>query len=247
MFSIFAEFLRFSVWQVYSVVAALLPSIGFAFTLDQVFWLAALPGLVGTTARFPYTFAVPIFGGRNWTIISALLLLIPAVMLGVLVQDPSTPFWMFLVAAATAGFGGGNFASSMANISYFHPDGKKGLALGLNAAGGNIGVSIVQLVVPALITLGSFGALVGAPQMRVNPATGAGSSVWVQLAGFVWVPLILMSALCAWFFMNNLRVRSVSVREQAVILRRKHTWIMALLYTGTFGSFIGYSASTQPE
>ncbi len=243
VFSIFAEFLGFSVWQVYSVVAALLPSIGFDFTLDQLFWLAALPGLVGATARFPYTFAVPLFGGRNWTIVSALLLLIPALLLGILVQNPDTPFLMFALAAATAGFGGGNFASSMANISYFYPDGKKGLALGLNAAGGNIGVSIVQLVVPALITLGSFGALVGAPQTRSETATGASGPVWVQLAGFVWVPLILVSAACAWFFMDNLRVQSASLREQAIILRRKHTWIMSLLYTGTFGSFIGYSAS----
>jgi NNP family nitrate/nitrite transporter-like MFS transporter len=243
IFSIFAEFLGFSVWQMYSVVAALLPSIGFSFSVDQLFWLAALPGLVGATARFPYTLAVPIFGGRNWTIVSALLLLIPALLLGVLVQDPDTPFWMFALAAATAGFGGGNFASSMANISYFYPDGKKGLALGLNAAGGNIGVSVVQLVVPALIALGAFGALVGAPQTRTNAETGASGPVWVQLAGFVWVPLILLAAACAWFFMDNLRVQSASLREQAVILRRKHTWIMALLYTGTFGSFIGYSAS----
>lgn len=243
VFSIFAEFLGFSVWQVYSVVAALLPAIGFGFGLNQLFWLAALPGLIGATVRFPYTFAVPLFGGRNWTTVSALLLLIPALFLGLLVQDPETPFWLFAVAAATAGLGGGNFASSMANISYFYPSGKKGFALGLNAAGGNIGVSIVQLVVPTLITLGAFGALVGAPQTRTNAATDASSQVWVQAAGFVWIPLILLSAVCAYLFMNNLRISTASLGEQAVIVRRKHTWIMSLLYTGTFGSFIGYSAS----
>lgn len=242
VFSIFAEHLGFSVWQVYSIVAALVGAIGFGYSLNQLFWLAALPGLLGATARFPYTFMVPIVGGRNWTVISALLLLIPALMLGFLVQNPETPFWLFAIAAATAGFGGGNFASSMANISYFYPDGKKGLALGLNAAGGNIGVSFVQVLVPIFITAGMVGMFFGASQTRTGP-DGSTSEVWVQVAGFMWVPLILVSALCAYLFMDNLRVQAAPVREQMVIVRRKHTWVMSLLYTGTFGSFIGYSAS----
>lgn len=241
-FSIFAEFLGFSVWQVYSIVATLLPAIGFDFSVNQLYWLAALPGLVGATARFPYTFAVPLFGGRNWTVVSVLLLLIPALMLGLLVQNPDTPFWLFAVAAATAGFGGGNFASSMANISYFYPSSKKGFALGLNAAGGNIGVSIVQVAVPVLISIGAIGALWGGSQTKTGDA-GASAQVWMQSAGFIWVPLALIAAVCALLFMNNLRVQGAPFREQAVVVRRKHTWLMSLLYTGTFGSFIGYAAS----
>jgi len=151
VFSIFAEFLGFSVWQLWSVVSVKLGDAGFDFSTSQLFWLISIPGLVGATLRFPYTFAPARYGGRNWTIVSALLLIIPCVLLAYMVSTPGTPYWAFVVAAATAGFGGGNFASSMANISYFYPDSKKGFALGLNAAGGNIGVAVVQKVVPLVI------------------------------------------------------------------------------------------------
>src|ERR671917_2216383 len=138
VFSIFAEFLGFSVWQLFSIVAALLPAIGFAFSTPQLLVLVSIPPLVGATMRFPYTFAVGLFGGRNWTIVSALLLLIPCAMLGTIVQNPEAPYWMFAVAAALGGFGGGNFSSSMTNIGYFFPNEQKGTALGINAAGGNL-------------------------------------------------------------------------------------------------------------
>lgn len=242
VFSVFAEFLGFSVWQVFSIAAALLPTIGFAFGVNQLFWLAALPGLIGATSRFFYGFLVSVVGGRNWTIISTLLLLPSPVLLGFLVQDPTSPFWMFALAATLAGLGGGNFASSMANISYFYPDYKKGAALGLNAAGGNIGVSVVQLAIPPLVTIGTFGALFGASQTK-TAEDGSTSQVWLQSAGFVFVPLILLACYCAYRYMNNLRVQKNSVRSQAVITKRKHTWLMSVLYTGTFGSFIGYAAS----
>jgi MFS transporter, NNP family, nitrate/nitrite transporter len=243
VFSIFAEFLGFSVWQLFSIIAALLPAIGFPFAPNELFWLVALPGLVGATMRFPYTFAVGLFGGRNWTIISALLLLVPCVLLGVIVQSPETPFWLFAVAAALGGLGGGNFASSMANISYFYPNRKKGAALGINAAGGNLGVGVVQFLVPTLVTLGIFGVALGGPQTRTDPATGVTSEVFVQNGAFFWVPLIVLAAICAYFFMNNLHVSQASPKEQALVLKRKHAWIMSYLYIGTFGSFIGYSAS----
>ena len=236
VFSVFAEFLGFATWQLFSIVAALLPVIGYDFTPAQLFGLVALPPLVGATLRFPYTFAVGIFGGRNWTVISALLLLIPTVMLGVIVQDPQTPYWLFAVAAALGGLGGGNFASSMANISYFFPDARKGTALGINAAGGNLGVGIVQLIVPFLIVAG---VVIGGAQ--TNAVTG--SQVHVQNAAFFWVPLVLLSALCAYLFMDNLHVSQATPREQAPVAKRKHAWIMSYLYIGTFGSFIGYSAS----
>ncbi len=251
VFSIFAEFLGFSVWQLFSIVAALLPAIGFAFTSPQLFGLVALPGLVGATMRFPYTFAVGLFGGRNWTIISALLLLIPTVMLGIIIQNPETPYWQFAVAAALGGLGGGNFSSSMANISYFFPNEKKGAALGINAAGGNLGVGIVQLIVPLVITLGALGFVFGggsqtrqAPEGSAGSATGVASTeVYLQNAAFLWVPLILIAAVCAYFFMNNLNVSQASPSEQMRVTKRKHTWVMSYLYIGTFGSFIGYSAS----
>ena len=238
VFSIFAEFLGFATWQLFSIVAALLPLIGYAFTPSQLFGLVALPPLVGATLRFPYTFAVGIFGGRNWTIISALLLLIPTVMLGVIIQNPDTPYWLFAVAAALGGLGGGNFASSMANITYFFPNHRKGTALGINAAGGNLGVGVVQLIVPFLIGAGVL-AFIGGSQTNSD----SGAEVFVQNAAFFWVPLIVLAAICAFLFMNNLNVSQASPREQTPVIKRKHAWIMSYLYIGTFGSFIGYSAS----
>ena len=153
--SIFAEFLGFVVWQLWSIVVVLLPAAGFTFDISQIFWLISIPSLVGATLRFPYSFLVPKFGGRNWTIISAGLLLIPAIALGVRGRQPGDPVPGLLLVAALAGFGGGNFASSMSNITYFYPQREKGWALGLNAAGGNLGASVAQFVVPIVITIGA--------------------------------------------------------------------------------------------
>ena len=205
-----------------------LPRAGFAFSVNQLFWLVALPNLVGATLRFPYTFAVPRFGGRNWTVISALLLLVPLGLLTQCVANPGTPYWMFLVAAASAGLGGGNFASSMANISFFYPDRRKGYALGLNAAGGNAGVSSVQLLVPAIVGLAIF---------------GSASGLHLENIAFLWVLLALVAAAGAWFFMDNLSEARSSFRDQLAVARLGQTWVMALLYVGTFGSFIGYSSA----
>ena len=221
-FSIFAEFLGFSIWQIWAVVAARLPDAGFDLSTSQLFWLVAIPGLVGATARFGYTFAPARFGGRNWTVVSAILLLIPTTLLAVLVSDPTTPYWMLLGAAATAGFGGGNFASSMANISYFFPERRKGAALGMNAAGGNIGVAAVLGLVPLVI--------------------GFGGGLHLERAALVWMPLILLAAICAFFFMDNLRAARSTFNDQRQILNDRDTWVMSILYIATFGSFIGYSA-----
>jgi NNP family nitrate/nitrite transporter-like MFS transporter len=229
-FSIFAEFIGFSVWLVWSIVAANLNDAGFDLTVSQLFWLVSVPALVGATLRFPYTFAVARFGGRNWTVVSALLLLIPVVLLAVMVSDPQTPYGLLLVAAATAGFGGGNFASSMANISYFYPDARKGFPLGLNAAGGNIGVAVVQAFVPLVITVAIVGGQVGGGPFLAN-------------AGLIFIPLIVLAAACAFFFMDNLRVSRSELREQLRVARNGHTWLMSVLYIGTFGSFIGYSGA----
>ncbi len=233
VWSIVAENIGFSIWLIWSVTAAKLPKIGFHYTTDQLFNLVALPGLVGCLMRFPYAFAVPKFGGRNWTMVSATLLFIPTISLAVLVNHPEVPYWAMALAACTAGLGGGNFASSMANISFFYPDREKGLALGLNAAGGNIGVSTVQLLVPVIIGYGwvNLGLL--------EPRGG----MYLANAGLMWLPLIALATFGAYKFMNNLSSARSSVKEQLVIATRKHTWIMSWLYIGTFGSFIGYSAA----
>jgi len=235
--SIPALLLAFAVWMVWSVVVARLPAIGFGYSTNQLFWLAALPGLSGATLRIFYSFMVPIFGGRRWTAISTASLLIPALGIGFAVQNPATPYWVFLGLALLCGLGGGNFASSMANISFFFPKKSKGNALALNAGLGNAGVSVMQFVVPLVITAGVFGALGGEPQ----EVTGGGR-IWLQNAGFVWVPFIAVAALAAWFGMNDIASARASFADQAVIFRRRHNWIMCVLYTGTFGSFIGYSA-----
>ncbi|MDP2334092.1 MAG: MFS transporter [Reyranella sp.] len=238
--SIPALLLSFSVWMVWSVVVAKLPSIGFRYTTDQLFWLAALPGVSGATLRIFYSFTVPIFGGRMWTTLATWSLMIPAVGIGYAVQNPATPYWIFLGLALLCGFGGGNFASSMSNISFFFPKAEKGNALALNAGLGNLGVSVVQFVVPMVITAGVFGWLGGAPQSVTEG--GVQTSLWLQNAGFVWVPFIAAAAIAAWFGMNDIASAKASFTEQSVIFQRRHNWIMCWLYTGTFGSFIGYSA-----
>ncbi|MGO4535992.1 MFS transporter [Leifsonia sp. 2MCAF36] len=221
--SIFAEFLGFVVWQLWSIVVVALPTAGFHFTTGQTFWLISMPSLVGATLRFPYTFMVPRVGGRNWTMISAALLLIPAIGLALCVANPETPFGVMLLVAALAGLGGGNFASSMANITYFYPQRKKGWALGLNAAGGNLGAAVAQFAVPIVITI------------------GAGATLQLPLAGLVWVPLILVAIVGAGLRMNNLTNARADVKASLAALRAPELWLMALLYIGTFGSFIGFS------
>jgi len=238
--SIPALLLAFCVWMVWSVVVVNLPNIGFKFTTNQLFWLTAIPGLSGATLRIFYSFMVPIFGGRLWTTISTASLAIPAVWMGYAVQDPTTAYPTFLVIALLCGFGGGNFASSMANISFFYPKAQQGTALGLNAGLGNLGVSVVQFTVPLVITMAVFGTMGGEPQTWIR--ADATKELWLQNAGFFWVPFILIVSLAAWFGMNDLHTAKASFADQSVIFRRKHNWLMCWLYVGTFGSFIGYSA-----
>lgn len=221
--SVGAEFLGFCVWAVWSVVVPQLPAAGFDLTLDQQFWLIAVPSLVGAFLRVPYTFAVPLFGGRNWTVISALLLLLPALGLAWVVGRPETPFGVLLLIAALAGFGGGNFASSMTNISFFFPEAEKGKALGLNAAGGNLGTGVVQLVIPAVVSIGA--------------------GIHLERAGLVFVPLALLAAVGAWYGMDNLSTARSDHHSWARAATHRHTWIISFLYLGTFGSFVGFSAA----
>lgn len=221
--SIFAEFLGFAVWALWSIVVPQLNGVGFDLSVNEMFWLVSTPALVGATLRIPYTFAVPRFGGRNWTIVSALLLLLPTAALAWAVNHPELPFVALVGIAALAGVGGGNFASSMANISFFFPAKEKGAALGLNAAGGNLGTAAVQLAVPIVITIGA--------------------GVSLDRAGLMFIPLALLAAVLAWRSMDNLSNAKSDPRAYAAALRHPHTWILSFIYIGTFGSFIGYSAT----
>lgn len=232
--------LAFAVWMMWSVVVVNLPNAGFSFSTRELFWLSALPALCGATLRIFYSFMVPIFGGRRWTAISTASLLLPTLGMGFAVTDPSTSYLTFVVLALLCGLGGGNFASSMANINFFFPKAQKGTALGLNAGLGNLGVSLVQFVVPLVITAGMFGALGGEPQTWMKGAES--KQMWLQNAGFIWVPFIAVCAIAAWFFMDDLAPSRASFSDQLPIFRSKHTWIMCWLYLGTFGSFVGYSA-----
>jgi MFS transporter, NNP family, nitrate/nitrite transporter len=238
--SVPALFLAFAIWQVWSVVAVTLPDLGFRYTTDQLFWLAAAPALSGATLRIFYSFMVPLVGGRRWTALSTASLLIPAIGIGLAVQDNTTPYWTMLVLALLCGLGGGNFSSSMANISFFFPKERKGSALGVNAGLGNLGVSVVQFLSPIVVAVGVLGIFGGDPQtVTLN---GRELQVWTQNAAFIWVPWIALASLAAWFGMNDIAAARAPVAAQLAIFRRKHNWIMCWLYLGTFGSFIGYAA-----
>src|SRR6202007_1544366 len=217
IWSIVVEHIGFSVWLIWSIVATKLPQAGFHFSTDQLFQLVALPGLIGSLMRFPYTFAVTTFGGRNWTIFSAAVLLIPTLCLAYFTSQPDTPFWLMLLVASFAGLGGGNFASSMTNISFFYPDRMKGWALGLNAAGGNIGVSSVQLLTPILMGVGLINLY------QATPVSGG----YLQDGGLMLVLPLTVAVFGAVFFMNNLTSAKSSFKDQLAIVKDKHTWIMS--------------------
>ena len=233
IWSIFAEHLGFSVWLIWSVSSAFLVSMGFDFSAQQLFLLVALPNLVGSLLRLPYTFAVPRFGGRNWTMVSAALLLVPTLGFAYAVTRPETPYWVFCLIAATAGLGGGNFASSMANINFFYPSASKGAALGLNAAGGNLGVALIQLLLPVIVGgAGIFG--------MVQASDGG---IHLERAAWVYAGLAVVATVAAYRWMDNLGTATSRPREQLSVVGHRQTWVMAFLYIGTFGSFIGYSAA----
>jgi NNP family nitrate/nitrite transporter-like MFS transporter len=216
-FSVFSEHIGFSVWTLWSVLVLFMgPEYG--LTPADKFLLTSVVTLVGAVVRVPYTFAVAVFGGRNWTIVSASLLLVPTVA-AYAVMKPGTSFTTFLVVGLLAGIGGGNFASSMTNINAFFPLRRKGWALGLNAGGGNIGVPVIQLVALAII--------------------GANGGPRVLLG--IYIPLIVVAAVLAAVFMDNLATVKNDTGAAKDAARDAHTWIMSFLYVGTFGSFIGYS------
>ncbi len=224
--------MAFVVWFVVSALVVRLDDIGFDLSTTQLFWLAAMPGLAGGTLRIVHTFLIPIYGTRHVVAISSLLLLIPLLGWFFAIQNTNTPYWLFMVLAILAGLGGGNFSSFMPSTSLFFPKRLQGTALGIQAGIGNFGVSLVQFITPWIIGI----ALVGSTQIDED-----GDTVHLQNAVFIWMPLVLLLALLAWWQLRSVPVHA-NVREQLDIFREKHTWLMTSLYVMTFGSFAGLSA-----
>jgi NNP family nitrate/nitrite transporter-like MFS transporter len=310
----------FAVWLYWGIITVQMLNLGFPFAKSELFTLTAIAGLTGATLRIPSTFFIRIAGGRNTIFFTTALLIIPAIGAGIALQNRETPLWVFQVLALLSGIGGGNFASSMSNISFFFPKRMQGLALGLNAGLGNAGVTTMQILVPLVMTFGLLGAL-GGESMVLQNTSGtligkipAGTETWIQNAGFVWVLILIPLAIAAWFGMDNIRTEEVTpviaggapgafariaamllvgfvaaviglyfilpaptglglpswtkwfvlvgviaatvvllyyvcffvrdnLKRQYKIFGNKHTWIMSVIYTMTFGSFIGYSAA----
>ena len=305
----------FAVWLYWGIITVQMLNLGFPFAKPELFTLMAIAGLTGATLRIPSSFFIRIAGGRNTIFFSTALLMIPAIGAGIALQDKETPLWVFQILAFLSGFGGGNFASSMSNISFFFPKKQQGLALGLNAGLGNAGVTTMQILVPLVMTFGIFG---GDPMTLVTSSgtligkIPAGSDTYIHNAGFIWLVFLIPLAVAGWFGMNNLKVDHVTpnlpspigafsmitmmlgigfmtaaaglyvilpdptgigapgwakwpviagilfmtvqilkllpgeikpnLKRQFKIFENKHTWVMSIIYTMTFGSFIGYSA-----
>jgi NNP family nitrate/nitrite transporter-like MFS transporter len=233
--------MAFIVWFVVSALVVRLPAIGFDLTTSQLFWLAAMPGLAGGTLRIIHTFLIPLYGTRKVVTVSTLSLLIPAVGWFYAVQNPATPFWVLMLLAFLAGLGGGNFSSFMPSTSLFFPKRLQGTALAIQAGIGNFGVSVVQFVTPWIIGFALAGSLLGAPQTLTRPS-GETASIWLQNATAIYVPLIVVFGVAAYFMLRSVPVRA-NFREQLDIFKEKHGFNMTLLYIMTFGSFSGLSAT----
>jgi len=306
----------FAVWLYWGIITVQMINLGFAFEKSELFTLAAIAGLTGATLRIPSTFFIRIAGGRNTIFFTTALLMVPAIGAGYALQDPNTPLWKFQVLAFLSGIGGGNFASSMSNISFFYPKKIQGYALGMNAGLGNFGVTTMQIVIPLVMTFGLFG---GDPLILQNTSgtligkIPAGTETYIHNAGYVWLLALIPLAFAGWLGMNNIRDEHVSpdipgpigafatisgmlmigfitaafglwlllpakvggsgfmvskwivlpivialtvlllkmipgavgqnLTRQYKIFNNKHTWAMTVIYTMTFGSFIGFAAT----
>ena len=305
----------FAVWIYWSVITVQMLNLGFAFSKADLFTLNSIAGLSGATLRIPASFYIRLAGGRNTLFLTTTLLMVPAYFTGVALQDINTPLWQFQLLALLCGFGGGNFAASMSNISFYFPKKMQGLSLGLNAGLGNFGVTATQILIPAVMTFGLFGG----SSMTLKSDSGtligkipAGSETWVFNSGFVWFAILIPLVILSWIIVSNIRAPHVSpdidgtlssffkiivmtlvglltaagglwlmlpesangsglnvskwiilpaviaatvgilailpglsqrVRKQYAIFKHPHTWIMTVIYTMTFGSFIGFSAA----
>jgi NNP family nitrate/nitrite transporter-like MFS transporter len=317
--SIPALLLAFAIWIMWGMIIVQMKKLGFTLgmpnqtpedlrTINELLWtLPAIAGLAGATLRIPNSFLIAIGGGRNVIFLTTAFLLIPAVGAGIALGNPDTPYLVFAALAVTSGFGGGNFASSMSNISYFFPKRMQGTSLGLNAGLGNLGVSVMQFLIPIVIAVAVFGGISGSglPLTEADGNKAIGTLVFIQNAGWIWIPFLIISITAAFFGMNNLKVATPklgnyfaefrktalllffgliaagigsyllaglsinmwivlpitviltlilmkflspgelkeNLNKQFAIFDNKHNWIMTIIYTMTFGSFIGYSAS----
>lgn len=232
--------LSFATWFVMSAIAVRLPNVGFKFTTMQLFWLAAMPGLAGGSLRIIHTFLIPIYGSRNVITIATFLKLFPVIGLGLAVTNPETPFWVFMVLAFAAGFGGGDFSSFMPSTSLFFPKRLQGTALGIQAGIGNFGVSLTQFITPWIIGFAAFGALSGDPQTFTKGDVT--KSIWLQNATFWYIPFLVVIGIASWIWLKSVPVKA-SVTQQMDIFNNKHTWLMTSLYVMTFGSFSGFAAA----
>ena len=230
----------FATWFMWSVIVVRLPGLGFNLSVSQRFWLTALPGLIGATLRIPYSFLIQIFGTRPVVTLATAALLIPSVGVGLAVRDPHTSFTTLALLACCAGFGGGNFSAFMSSTSLFYPKAKQGTALGIQAGIGNFGVSAVQFLTPLVIVAPMLGPLSG--DSTVWTKGEVTKNLWIHNAAFIWILPVLFFTMAAAWGLRSIPVKA-TFREQAVIFKRKHTWIMTSLYIMTFGSFSGFSAS----
>jgi NNP family nitrate/nitrite transporter-like MFS transporter len=229
----------FATWFVMSALVVRLPGIGFKFSEMELFWLTAMPGLAGGTLRLVNMFLIPIFGTRNVVAVATLAKVLPCLGLGFAIMNPQTPFWVFLVLAFLVGHGGGTFSSYMPSTSLFFPKRLLGTALGIQAGIGNFGVSLAQFVTPWIISFAVAGELFGGAQTLTK--AGKTSQIWLQNAVFWYVPLLLLTAVAAWFWLRSVPVKA-SFLEQLDIFRNKHTYFCTVTYIMTFGSFSGLAA-----
>lgn len=227
----------FAIWMFWSVITVQMKNLGFPFSTTQLFTLTAVAGLSGATLRIPNAFLIAIAGGRNTVALTTALLLLPALGAGLALQNPATPYAVFIALAALSGLGGGNFASSMSNINFFFPRRMQGTALGLNAGLGNIGVSVMQVLLPFVMGFGLFGAIGGAaqPLPQAVSAAPAGTPIYIQNSGLVWVPILLVLVAAAWLGMNNLAHASSGARAPLGAALK----ILGLIGVGLAGTALG--------
>lgn len=234
----------FGVWMLWSIVTVQMLNVGYPFSTTELFTLTAIAGLTGATLRIPSSFFVRLCGGRYTLFLTTSLLMIPAVGTGLALQSIDTPLWVFQLMALLSGIGGGNFASSMSNISFFFPKKQQGLALGLNAGLGNFGVTTVQILVPVFMSYGVFTLLCGGEPMILAKASGtvtgtipAGTETWIQNAGFAWLITLVPLAFLLWFGTNNIHTEEVTPKLPSAI--KSFSIILAMLGIGFVTSIAG--------
>lgn len=240
----------FAVWLMWGIITVQMLNVGFPFQQADLFTLTAIAGLTGATLRIPASFMIRLAGGRNTIFLTSALLIIPAALTGFLLQSKESPLWMFQLAAFLSGVGGGNFACSMSNISTFFPKSQQGLALGLNAGLGNFGVTTSQILIPAVMTMGVFGAIAGAPTELLQDSgtligkIAKGTPTWIQNAGFVWVLILVPLVIAAWFKMNNIMSISPEAKSTSASLFKVAVLYLVGFITAGIGLYLYLPAPT---